>query len=59
MVVEVYDDKGLNFTMKSRNAIGIVTSLLHSIKANYVVIDWTHSNPEDKDEVDYTVIIDN
>ena len=58
MLVKVYDGSGLNFTMKSRNAIDIVKSLLHSIKANYVVIDLTHADPDKGKDADYVVIID-
>ncbi len=58
MIVKVYDSTGLNFTMKSRNAIEIVKSLLHSIRANYVVIDLTHADPDKGKDADYVVIID-
>lgn len=57
MLVKVYDSKGINFALKSKNAVEIVKSLLHSIKANYVVIDLTHADPNNKD-ADYVVIID-
>ena len=58
MLVKVYDNRGLNFVMKSKNAIDIVKSLLHSIKANYVVIDLTHADPYKGKDADYVVIID-
>lgn len=58
MIVKVYDNTGLNFVMKSKNAITVVKSLLHSIKANYVVIDLTHADPEKGKDADYVVIID-
>lgn len=58
MLIKVYDNRGLNFTMKSRNAIDIVKSLLHSIKANYVVIDLTHADPDKGKDADFVVIID-
>ena len=58
MVVQVYDGKGLNFTIKSKNALEIVTSLLHSIKAYYFVIDLTHSDRDKGNDVDYQVFID-
>lgn len=58
MLVKVYDNKGINFALKSRNAVEIVKSLLHSIKANYVVIDLTHADPDKGKDADYVVIID-
>ena len=58
MTVKVYDGRGLNFTIKSKNALFIVKSLLHSIKANYIVVDLTHANDRGND-ADYEVIIDN
>lgn len=57
MLVKVYDNKGINFALKSSNALTIIKSLLHGIKTNYVVIDLTHADPEQKD-ADYVVIID-
>lgn len=53
MVVRVYDDRGLNFEMKSKNALTIIKSLLHAIKRNYVIIDYTHSVESDVDYVIY------
>lgn len=53
MVVRVYDDRGLNFEMKSKNALIIIKSLLHGIKRNYVVIDYTHSIDCDVDYIVY------
>ena len=58
MIVKVYDSKGINFSLKSKNAVEIVKSLLHSIKANYVVIDLTHADPDKGKDADYVVIID-
>lgn len=58
MLVKVYDRKGLNFTIKSRNAIDVVKLLLHSINANYVVIDLMHAYPDKDEDADYVVIID-
>lgn len=58
MIVKVYDNKGINFTIKSRNAVEIVKSLLHSIKANYIVVDLTHADTEKGKDADYVVIID-
>lgn len=59
MLVQVYDGKGLNFTIKSKNALEIVKSLLHSIKADYIVIDMTHANRDTHNGIDYQVFIDN
>lgn len=53
MVVRVYDDRGLNFEMKSKNALAIIKSLLHGIKQSYVVIDYTHSVDCDVDYIVY------
>ena len=50
MTVRVYDNYGMNFEMKSKNALEIIKSLLHGIKRNYVIIDYTHSV---ECEVDY------
>lgn len=58
MIVKVYDGRGLNFTIKSRNALEIVESLLHSIKSFYTVIDLTHADPEKGKDADYIVMID-
>lgn len=58
MVVQVYDGDGLNFTIKSKNALEIVKSLLHSIKIDYFVIDLTHANRDKGNKVDYQVFID-
>lgn len=58
MTVKVYDGRGLNFTIKSKNALFIVKSLLHSIKANYIVVDLTHANHDMGNDADYEVIID-
>lgn len=58
MIVKVYDNSGLNFVMKSKNAIIVVKSLLHSIKANYIVVDLTHADTEKGKDADYVVIID-
>ena len=52
MTVRVYDNIGMNFEMKSKNALAIIKSLLHGIKRNYVIIDYTHSVDCD---VDYIV----
>lgn len=54
MIVRVYDDRGLNFEMKSKNALLIIKSLLHGIKRNYVIIDYTHSI---ESECDYIVYV--
>ena len=56
MTVKVYDNGGLNFTIKSRNALTIVESLLHSIKRNYVVIDFRHSANDHT--CDFIVLLD-
>ena len=58
MLVKVYDSKGINFALKSKNALYIIKSLLHSIKENYVVIDLTHADPDKGKDADYIVIID-
>lgn len=58
MLVQVYDGKGLNFTIKSKNALEIVKSLLHSIKVDYIVIDMTHATSDSRNGIDYQVFID-
>lgn len=58
MLVKVYDERGINFVLKSRNALEIVKSLLHSIKLNYIVVDLTHAETDKGKDADYIVIID-
>ena len=53
MVVQVYDSRGLNFELKSKNALTIIKSLLNGIKRNYVLIDYRHSVDCDVDFIVY------
>lgn len=53
MTVRVCDKYGINFEMKSKNALTIIKSLLHGIERNYVVIDYTHSVDCDVDYIVY------
>lgn len=54
MTVRVYDNYGMNFEMKSKNALEIVQALLHGIKRNYVIIDYTHSG---ENRADYEIYL--
>lgn len=51
MTVRVCDNYGMNFEMKSKNALTIIKSLLHGIKRNYVLVDYTHTIESDVDYV--------
>ena len=56
MTVRVYDNYGLNCVIKSKNALEIIKSILHGVRRNYVVIDYTHADANRA--CDYVVWLD-
>ena len=61
VTVDVHDASGLNCTVVSKNALEVVTSLLNSVRRNYIVIDVRHCarpKTERDNNEDYIVIVE-
>ena len=61
VTVVVHDYDGLNCVIKSPNALEVIKSLLHSIKANYTLVDMRFSGtPRDMREhgADYLILVE-
>ena len=46
VTVAVYDSDGLNFLIKGANALEVTRSIFHSLRINYVLVDYRNASPE-------------
>lgn len=53
VTVAVYDSDGLNFAIKGANALEITKSIFHSLRINYVLIDYMHASFEQREDNKY------
>ena len=50
VTVEVYDHSGLNFAIKGINALEITKSIFHSLRINYVLVDYRNASREQRED---------
>ena len=50
VTVAVYDSDGLNFLIKGTNALEITKSILHSLRINYVLVDYRYASREQRND---------
>lgn len=50
VTVAVYDSDGLNFVIKGVNALEITRSIFHSLRINYVFVDYRFASFEQRED---------
>lgn len=50
VTVAVYDHDGLNFAIKGANALEVTKSIFHSLRINYVLVDYRYASREQRND---------